>query len=82
MVLAIQKTLKICETIALVEKAGGALRYILIGAQETGAIEGEKEGPRQQLWHTLGKPYRGSRSNFLDFLVFCNDTKKLIGIHF
>ena len=38
--------LKICETIALVEKAGGALRYILIGAQETGAIEGEKEGPR------------------------------------
>ena len=36
----------------------------------------------RQLWHTLGKPYRESRSNFLGFRVSYSDTKKLLVIHF
>ena len=73
----------------LAEKAGGALRYALIGAQEkVGAIEGEKREPAKiggTTAATMACPrvtLQGVRSNFWDIRVSYIDTKKLLVIHF
>ena len=39
-------------------------------------------GPRRQLWHTLGQPYREYRSKFLGFRVSYSGSKRLLVIHF